>query len=86
MNSKTRRRLGTLIGLVGVVSVVAASTIVSNQLSNDVIAALAGVMCGIGAAIPISLLIIAIGRWRTTRKNRTIGRNNFDEYGHSRTL
>jgi len=43
------------------------AAITANRLSNDALAVLAGVACGVGAAIPTSLLILAV----TRRNQRT---------------
>lgn len=65
MNNRSRRRLRTLVQLAGVASVAVAMAIVGSQLSDDVIAVLAGVVCGVTAAIPASLLIVAASRRRS---------------------
>jgi hypothetical protein len=40
------------------------AVIVSNRLSDESLAVLAGAVCGVGAAIPTSLLIVAVARRR----------------------
>jgi len=40
------------------------AVIVGNRLSDESLAVLAGAVCGVGAAIPTSLLIVAVARRR----------------------
>jgi hypothetical protein len=40
------------------------AAIVGNRLSDQALAVLAGAVCGVGAAIPTSLIIVAVTRWR----------------------
>jgi hypothetical protein len=40
------------------------AVIVGNRLSDEALAVLAGAVCGVGAAIPTSLLIVAVSRRR----------------------
>lgn len=58
------KRLKTFIGLVVMAFVVTLAVIVGNRLSDESLAVLAGAACGVGAAIPTSLLIIAVSRRR----------------------
>jgi hypothetical protein len=51
-------------GLVVVALVVTLGAIVGNRLSDEALAVLAGAVCGVGAAIPTSLLIVAVSRRR----------------------
>lgn len=52
------------------------AVIVGNRLSDEALAVLAGAVCGVGAAIPTSLLILAIARrkekpvtdWNSTQR------------------
>jgi hypothetical protein len=48
--------------LVALAFAVTLAVIVGNRLSDEALAVLAGAVCGVGAAIPTSLLIIAIAR------------------------
>lgn len=41
---------------------------IGTRLSKDALAVLAGAACGVGAAIPTSLLIVAITRWRNDQQ------------------
>ena len=61
--------LGTLIGLVGIAFAVTLAVIVGNQLSDEAMAVLTGAVCGVGAAIPTSLLIVAASQQRRNEKN-----------------
>jgi len=58
------RRLKVFVGLVVIAFSVALAAIVGNRLSDEALAVLAGAVCGVGAAIPTSLLIIAVSRRR----------------------
>ena len=50
------------LGLVALAFSVTLAVIVGNRLSDEALAVLAGAVCGVGAAIPTSLLILAIAR------------------------
>jgi hypothetical protein len=52
------------LGLVALAFAVTLAVIVGNRLSDEALAVLAGAVCGVGAAIPTSLLILAIARRR----------------------
>ncbi|MBN1815344.1 MAG: hypothetical protein JXA14_26165 [Anaerolineae bacterium] len=52
-----------LVGMALTFAVVVA-VIVGNRLSDQALAVLAGSVCGVGAALPTSLIILAISRWR----------------------
>ena len=58
------RRLKVFVGLVVIAFAVTLAAIVGNRLSDEALAVLAGAVCGVGAAIPTSLLIIAVSRRR----------------------
>jgi len=60
----TGRRLKIFLGLIGTAFAVTLAVIVGNRLSNESLAVLAGAVCGVGAAIPTSLLIVAVARRR----------------------
>jgi hypothetical protein len=63
----TRRNTGTLKifgGLVMTAFAVTLAVVVGNRLSDESLAVLAGAVCGVGAAIPTSLLIVAVARRR----------------------
>jgi hypothetical protein len=47
-------------GLVGVVLVVTLALVVSNRLSDEALGVLAGAVCGVGAAIPTTLIVVAV--------------------------
>jgi hypothetical protein len=61
-----RRKATTLLKIyAGVAVAVVAATfvwMVCERMSNDALAVLAGAVCGVGAAIPTSLLIVAVTR------------------------
>lgn len=55
-------RLKTFLGLVALTFAVALALVVGNRLTDEALAVLAGAVCGVGAAIPTSLIIVAISR------------------------
>jgi hypothetical protein len=57
-------RVKIFSAVVVVVFAVALAVIVSQRLSDESLAVLAGAVCGVGAAIPTSLLIVAVSRRR----------------------
>lgn len=57
-------RLKVFAGIVMVAFAVTLAIIVGNRLSDEALAVLAGAVCGVGAAIPTSLLIVAVSRRR----------------------
>jgi len=69
MNTRRERkegwnRLKIFLGLATLVFVMTLAVVVGNRLSDEALAVLAGAVCGVGAAIPTSLLIIAVSRRR----------------------
>ena len=64
------KRLKTFAGLVAVAFAVTLALIVGNRLSTEALGVLAGAVCGVGAAIPTSLLIVAVTRGRSDSKPR----------------
>jgi len=50
---------------------IATLVIASNRLSDEAQMVLTGVVCGVEIAIPTSLLIFAISRWRNKSHSRT---------------
>ncbi len=60
-----RSRWGRLKVFAGVVTVAFAVTlalVVGNRLSSEALGVLAGAVCGVGAAIPTSLIVVAVSR------------------------
>jgi hypothetical protein len=55
-------------GLVALAFAVTLAVIVGSRLSDEALAVLAGAVCGVGAAIPTSLLIVAVSRRRDERR------------------
>ena len=66
------RRLRVFLGLAGVAFAVTLAVIVGNRLSDEAMAVLAGAVCGVGAAIPTSLLIVSVSRRRDEEQGRTL--------------
>lgn len=58
------RKPKAFLGFVALTFAVTLAVIIGNRLSDQALAVLAGAVCGVGAAIPTSLLIIAITRRR----------------------
>jgi hypothetical protein len=56
------RRLKTFVGLVAVAFAVTLAVMVGNRLSEEALGVLAGAVCGVGAAIPTSLIVVAVSR------------------------
>ena len=65
-------RLKVFIGLVMLAFAVTLAVIVGNRLSDEALAVLAGAVCGVGAAIPTSLLIVAVSRRRSEENERRV--------------
>jgi hypothetical protein len=61
---RTGKRIKIFAGLVIMAFAVTLAVIVANRLSDESLAVLAGAVCGVGAAIPTSLLIVAVSRRR----------------------
>ena len=70
MNEQTKRnnnigeRLQIFAGLAATAFAVTLAVIIGNRLSDEALAVLAGAVCGVGAAIPTSLLVVAVTRRR----------------------
>jgi len=70
-------RLKIFAGMMTMAFAVTLAVIVGNRLSDEALAVLAGAVCGVGAAIPTSLLIIAVSRRREEHRD-------FDRFDRSR--
>jgi anti-sigma factor RsiW len=57
-------RLKIFAGLAATVFSITLALVIGNRLSDEALAVLAGAVCGVGAAIPTSLLIVAVSRRR----------------------
>ena len=55
-------KLKVFAGLVALTFAITLALVVGNRLTNEALAVLAGAVCGVGAAIPTSLIIVAISR------------------------
>ena len=58
------QRLRVFAGLAVTAFAVTLAVVIGNRLSDEALAVLAGAVCGVGAAIPTSLLIVAVSRQR----------------------
>jgi hypothetical protein len=61
-NARGSGRMKTFLGLVALTFAVALALVIGNRLSDQALAVLAGAVCGVGAAIPTSLIIVAVSR------------------------
>ena len=66
--SRGSNRVKIFAGLVTLAFAVTLAAVVGNRLSDEALAVLAGAVCGVGAAIPTSLLIVAVSRRRDERQ------------------
>ena len=57
-------RLKALVAVVVLAFAVTLAVVVGNRLSDEALAVLAGAVCGVGAAIPTSLLVAAVSKRR----------------------
>lgn len=64
------RKLKLFAGLVAMAFAVTLALIVGNRLSDEALGVLAGAVCGVGAAIPTSLLVVAVSRRRDEPQRR----------------
>lgn len=68
--SGDRSRSKVFAGLMAMTFAATLAMIVANRLSDESLAVLAGAMCGVGAAIPTSLLVVLVSRQRDERRER----------------
>jgi hypothetical protein len=68
-------RLRVFLGVVAVSFVVTLGLVVGNRLSDEALGVLAGAVCGVGAAIPTSLIVVAV----TLRNARSSGLGRRDD-------
>jgi hypothetical protein len=57
-------RVRLFLGVVTVAFAVTLALVVGNRLSSEALGVLAGAVCGVGAAIPTSLIVVAVSRRR----------------------
>lgn len=55
-------RAKVFVGLLAVAFAVTLAVVTSNRLSDEALGVLAGAVCGVGAAIPTSLLVVAVSQ------------------------
>jgi hypothetical protein len=63
-------RVRLFLGVVTVAFAVTLALVVGNRLSSEALGVLAGAVCGVGAAIPTSLIVVAV----TRRQDKDQGR------------
>jgi hypothetical protein len=66
------KRLRAFLGVVTVAFAVSLAVVVGNRLSEEALGVLAGAVCGVGAAIPTSLIVVAVSRRQS--EDRSSGR------------
>ena len=64
------QRRGAFLRMIAIVLAVTLAVIVTNRISDEALAVLAGAVCGVAAAIPTSLIILAVLRRRETSNDR----------------
>lgn len=57
-------RLRTFVGVVSVAFAITLALVVGNRLTAEALGVLAGAVCGVGAAIPTTLIVVAVTRRR----------------------
>jgi len=67
-------RLKVFAGLAVLLFAMTLAVIIGNRLSDEALAVLAGAVCGVGAAIPTSLLIVAVSRRRDEQQDFELNR------------
>jgi hypothetical protein len=75
-------RLGVFVGVVVVAFVVTLALVVGNRLSDEALGVLAGAVCGVGAAIPTSLIVVAVAL-RNSCNSTSGGRDEMFPHGPS---
>ena len=65
------KRVRLFGALIAVPFAVTLAAIVASRLGEQALAVVAGVACGVGAAIPASLLILSANRWRADKPSRS---------------
>ncbi|HEC35395.1 MAG TPA: hypothetical protein ENI39_02550 [Anaerolineae bacterium] len=69
VRSRAGGRIRVLASAVAVAFAVTLAVIIGQRLSDQAMAVLAGAVCGVGASIPTSLLIISVTRRRHERES-----------------
>jgi hypothetical protein len=69
--------LAILAGLVLASFGITLALVVGNRLSDEALAVLAGAVCGVGAAIPTSLLVVAVSRRRNESRAQPTPQNPY---------
>ncbi len=63
-------RLKLMTGIAALAFAVTLAIVVGNRLSDEAISVLVGAVCGVGAAIPTSLIIVAVTRRQDKQEHR----------------
>jgi hypothetical protein len=59
-----------LVALIFIAFVVTLAVVVGNRMSTDAMAVVIGIVCGVGASIPTSLLILSVASRREAKEER----------------
>ena len=78
--NKSWGQLKFLAVLLALVFAASLAVIVGNRLSDEALAVLAGAVCGVGAAIPTSLLIVTVTRRHTETRVQAPANQNRGAY------
>ena len=57
------KHIYTFVSVIGVALAVTLAVVIGRRLSDEAISILAGAVCGVGASIPTSLLVVWVTRW-----------------------
>jgi hypothetical protein len=68
------------LGVVTVAFVVTLGLVVGNRLSDEALGVLAGAVCGVGAAIPTSLIVVAVTRRHSGSESRRVSGQSYDDW------
>jgi hypothetical protein len=71
--SGAKNQLKIVVGIMAVGFAVTLALVVGNRLSDEALAVLSGAVCGVGAAIPTSLLVAVVSRRRDEQRNEERG-------------
>jgi hypothetical protein len=74
------RRFKTFLGVVTVAFAVTLAVMVGNRLSEEALGVLAGAVCGVGAAIPTSLIVVAVSRRQSEDRSSEQTRRRTSDY------
>jgi hypothetical protein len=77
---QNRTRWAILAGLVVTGFSITLALVIGNRLSDEALAVLAGAVCGVGAAIPTSLIVVAVSRRRDESRTQPVASNPYQGF------